>query len=238
MIIYNCAEKLEQGYHQQAGTVLKRKDSLKNGYILLLFLRDIGPRWVIAPSGSTKNRFGGAVEPMTWGIYNIYQSPSALSLKSSVIKEDFLLLRQKSKQLYVAMDIYKTVTKAIFLTHECNSILNLLWSTMLLLKEGCISEHVEFRFIWRLLHIMGVAPSLQQCVICGVKLKNTFNCCADGFSCSQCESGESVDIKQLLLLQRAATLKQNDFIKWSILNSNNSNIFNRYTFLLKKNMHY
>ncbi|MGI6442229.1 MAG: DNA repair protein RecO [Synergistaceae bacterium] len=230
---YSNFEKLEQGYYEQAGTVIQRKDSLKNGLTLLLFLRDLGPRWVIAPTGSSKSRFGGAIEPMVWGLYNIYQSPSGLYLKSSEIKEDFLLLRRCSKHLHTALRLYKTVSRVIFTTHESNDILNLLWSSMLLLKDGCTSELVEFRFTWRLLNLMGLAPSFKQCVLCGSLINESSFWCDDGFCCSNCTSDILVNISQLKDMRCAAMLKQEDFITWSE-NNIDIDIFNDFSVKLKK----
>lgn len=233
MIQYCDFEKLEQGYYEQAGTVIQRKDSVKNGLTLLLFLRNLGPRWVIAPTGSSKSRFGGAIEPMVWGIYNIYQSPSGLYLKSSETKEDFLSLRRCSKRLNTALRLYKTVSKVVINTHESNDILNLLWSSMLLLKANCVSEQVEFRFIWRLLNLMGLAPSFKQCVLCGSLINETSFWCNDGFCCSNCTNGVLINTVQLKDMRCAAMLKQEDFIIWST-NNFNIDIFNDFSVKLKK----
>lgn len=225
-------DKLEQGYYKQSGTVLQRRDSVKGSLSLLLFLRDLGPRWVSAPSGSSKNRFGGAIEPMMWGTYNIYQSPNWLYLQSSEVKEDFLTLRSNSKQLYTAIQFYKTVSKVAVATHESNNILNLLWSTMLLLKENCHPKIVDFRFTWRLLNTMGLAPSLKQCVLCGSLIKNTSFWSDDGFCCSECATNCSIDIELLKELQFAAILKQDDFLKWSKM-ERNAEIYSDFTDKLK-----
>lgn len=225
-------DKLEQGYYKQSGTVLQRRDSVKGSLSLLLFLRDLGPRWVSAPSGSSKNRFGGAIEPMMWGTYNIYQSPNWLYLQSSEVKEDFLTLRSNSKQLYTAIQFYKTVSKVAVATHESNNILNLLWSTMLLLKENCNPKIVEFRFTWRLLNTMGLAPSLKQCVLCGSLINDTSFWSDDGFCCSECAKNCSINIELLKELQYAAILKQEDFMKWSNLDRN-AEIYSDFTDKLK-----
>ena len=104
MIPYLENEKLPQGYYTQSGTVLRRKESVKGGQTLLIFLRGLGPRWVSAPSG--KNRFGGAVEPLVWGTFNLYQSPSMLYLQGAEVKEDFISLRSSGSSLMTALRIY------------------------------------------------------------------------------------------------------------------------------------
>jgi len=211
-------DNLEQGYYIQAGTVLKRRDSSREGQSLLLFLRDIGPRWVYAPASSAKNRFGGATEPLVWGTFNLYQSPGRLYFQGAEIKEDFLSLRSSPSLLMAALGFYKTINKVLMPGHESNNLLNVLWSSLLLLKEKCPSDIVEFRFKWKLLKSAGTAPSLGHCVSCGSVLKGPGIWCRDGLLCSDCSSGSAgtgVSYHDLRLLQTAAMLEHYKFIEWS-----------------------
>ena len=120
MIPYLENEKLAQGYYSETGTVLRRKDSVKGAQSLLIFLRGLGPRWVNAPSG--KNRFGGATEPLVWGTFNLYQSPSMLYLQGAEVKEDFISLRNSRESLLAALRIYKQTAKILMDTHTSDNI--------------------------------------------------------------------------------------------------------------------
>lgn len=223
-------DKLPQGYYTQSGTVLQRRDTVKNGQSLLLFLRDLGPRWVSAPSGSAKNRFGGAVEPMVWGTYSLYQSPNRLYLQGAEVKEDFLSLRSSPDKLNAALGFYKKVLKVLMNSHASNDVLTLLWSCMLLLGEDIDSSAAEFRFTWRLLNLAGCAPSLQHCVLCGARLikgKSYWNN-DGGICCDNCSLGVAQEAVPLCDLQYAALLSHENFIKWS-LKTEHKNLYKEYT---------
>ena len=50
---------------------------------------------------------------------------------------------------------------------ENDALLRMLWSSLVQLREKCPSYIVELRFTWKLLNLMGIAPSLDLCVECG-----------------------------------------------------------------------
>lgn len=217
MINFAEADNLEQGYYKQSGTVLQRRDSVTSGGSLLLFLRDLGPRWVSAPASASKNRFGGAAEPLVWGTYELYQSPGRLYLKSAEVKEDFISLRSNPARLIAAVRFYKAVTKVTMTSHESNHVLNVLWSTMLLLKAECPVSIIEFRYMWKLLNSAGLAPSLSVCCECGTQILGRALWKKDGFCCDKCSVAETVlSETEITLLRRAALLEHEKFIKWSV----------------------
>ena len=221
-------EKLPQGYYKKSGTVLRRKDSSKEGQSLLLFLRELGPRWVSAPGASSgKSRFGGATEPMMWGEYCLYQSPRFLYLKEAEVREDFIALRAAPRRLMAALEYYRRIAGVVMTAHESDQLLKVLWSAMVLLRDGASLAAAGFRFNWRLLNAMGLAPSLQNCVKCGSSLVAA-SWSDDGLVCQRC-SGEKSDLSifELQLLTAAAQLPHEKFLAWSKIEENNWNsLFN------------
>ncbi|MDD4159892.1 MAG: DNA repair protein RecO [Synergistaceae bacterium] len=217
MISSSELEKLPQGYYKKVGTVLQRRDSSGEGQSLLLFLRDMGPMWVSAPSSKTKCRFGGATEPLVWSEFDLYQSPARLYLQGAEVKEDFLSLRSSAEKLKTALTMYKRLSKILMIGHECNNILTLLWSSVLLLKENCPVDMVEYRFTYRLLKETGLAPSLQYCVKCGSKLTEGAAWTSDGLICRECsdKNNSDIDAAGLKYLKLTAFLKHDKFIEWS-----------------------
>lgn len=210
-------DKLPQGDYLQVGTVLQRRDSSEEGQSLLLFLRDFGPQWVSAPASKTKCRFGGAIEPLTWAEFNLYQSPTRLYLKSAEVKEDFISLRCSAGKLRAALKFYKRLSKSLLVGHESNNILTLLWSSMLLLKENCPVDIVEYRFTWKLLKESGLAPSLLSCVKCGSRLDAGALWTNDGLICLACSGSNKNGItgENLKSIRAAALLNHEKFIEWS-----------------------
>lgn len=232
MIAAYEVEKLPQGYYKKSGTVLKRKDSLKEGQSLLLFLRDLGPRWVSAPGASSgKSRFGGATEPLMWGEYCLYQSPRFLYLKEAEVREDFITLRSEPHRLLTALGFYRRVSQVVMTAHESDQLLKVLWSAMVLLRDGAPPEAAEFRFSWRLLNALGLAPSLQNCVKCGALLDDGASWTEDGLLCPRC-SGRPAETgpAELAVLTAAGQLSHEKFLVWSKSEHGNNlnNLFNEH----------
>lgn len=208
------SELLIQGYYTASGTVLKRKEGVKNSQSLLLFLKGLGIVWVTAPSGG-KNRFAGVCEPMVWGSYELYKSPGRFYVKSAEIKEDFLGVRNSPQKLTAAINLYKLIIQILYQEHENDKVLNLLWSCMLLLDSGCSPQIVQFRFIWRLLKYIGLAPSLTNCAKCSAKLTKA-NPAQDGLICEKCTTSDcQISEFELNMFQHAAMLQYEKLAEWT-----------------------
>ena len=75
-----------QGHYSGSGVVLKRVISPKGDIFLDLFLKGMGIIWVIAPgSAKGKVRFGGAIEPSSWGIFTLYKGARNFYLPSCTV---------------------------------------------------------------------------------------------------------------------------------------------------------
>ncbi|MDO4988378.1 MAG: DNA repair protein RecO [Synergistes sp.] len=208
-------EKLPQGYYTKTGTVLLRKESLKEGQSLLILMRDLGARWVSAPRASAKNRFGGAAEPLTWAEYSLYQSASRLYLRGADVKEDFMKLRSMPSSLLAAVRIYGIAAKELPKDCENDGVLRLLWSTLIQLQNGTPAAITEFRFVWRMLHLLGSAPTFDVCSLCGVKVTCGGTLTNDGFLCAKCSGRVEISQKETSEIQAAALLPHEKFIVWS-----------------------
>lgn len=218
MIRFLDSDKLQQGYYSSIGTVLQRRDSSKESQSLRVFLRDLGPRWVSAPAALGKNRFGGGTEPLVWGEFSLYQSPTYLYLREVEVKEDFLDLRRSANLLSSALRLYKMVSNALLTANESNRTLVLLWSGLVLLRELCPKEAVELRFTWNLLHEIGTAPSLWNCVKCGARLTAGASWSPDGLLCGVCARQTQygyANSAELNNIRASALLSHRDFIRWS-----------------------
>ena len=89
---------IPQGFLRQTGVVLRRDVSAEGNVSLYLLLKGTGPVWASAPgAGKGRIRFGGGVEPLTWGIFNLYKGARKFYLKSVEVKEDFWALRSSAE---------------------------------------------------------------------------------------------------------------------------------------------
>lgn len=212
------SDDLSQGYYKESGTVLLRKEDSKGGRSLLLFLRGFGPRWASAPSSGGKNRFGGAAEPMVWGSFSLYQSPARLYLQSADIKEDFLALRSSPAALSCAARLYRLTANEAPSGCSNDGLLRALWNAMLELRGGAKPAAVEFRYMWRLLAVMGTAPSLSICAGCGGELAGGALFTGEGLLCENCARGAKgtpVSERELSVLRAAAGLPHDKFVEWA-----------------------
>ena len=209
-------ERLTQGYYSETGTVLKRRDASREGQSLLLFLRQLGPRWVTAPAGNSKNRFGGGTEPLVWGEFSLYQSPSVLTLKAVEVKEDFLSLRTEPQKLLAALRVYRRAAEAAPVSFENDALLKLLWNTLLQLRENVPPFIAEFRFAWRALSLMGSAPAFDRCTGCGALIEGGATLSESGLLCPSCSHGEPrLSAGELAELAASALLPYDKLLLWA-----------------------
>lgn len=211
-------ERLPQGYYKQAGTILLRRDGSREGQSLLIFMRGLGPRWAGAPAASSRNRFGGGTEPLVWGEFSLYQSPSKLYLQGVEVKEDFLGLRSDAQALLCALRLYKTTARETPADCENDALLRMLWSAMLQLKEKTPPYLTEFRYTWKLLDSFGIAPSLELCSSCGALFRDGAVFTQEGLLCPKCAgSPASVSQEDIAELRLASVLPHEKFILWGRL---------------------
>lgn len=179
-------------------------------------MKELGPRWAGAPAASSRNRFGGGTEPLVWGEFSLYQSPSRLYLQGVEVKEDFLALRSAPQALLCALRLYKLTAKEMPADCENDALLRALWSAMIQLKEAAPPYIVEFRYMWKFMSLFGIAPSLEICSSCGALLRDGGLFTEEGLFCPKC-AGEPAVITpdELAEMRMAAVLPHEKFLMWS-----------------------
>ncbi len=220
-------DQLSQGDHRAHGVVLRRREGSRSSQELLLFLKRMGAIWVSAPGADgAKTRFGGGTEPLVWGVFDFYQSPRRLYLKSVDVREDFLFLRASPRKLSVAVNWCLHLAKSIPAGHECDDLLSLLWGSLKNLALDIDPRLVDLRFAWRWGSLWGVAPSLESCCACGGNLDCTEEArivwMEDGLLCTRCSASRplaadapSMSFAVLQEIRRAAMLPRDQFLAWT-----------------------
>jgi len=203
-----------QGHYSCSGVVLKRVISPKGDIFLDLFLKEMGIIWAIAPgSAKGKVRFGGALEPSSWGIFTLYKGARNFYLQAVDTKADSWVLRQSPKTLRTYFAFLKLINRHVPRQHPDDKVLaNLFWTRELLLK-GCQEEVVEWRFLWKWLNLWGLAPQLDACMACGNSISEGL-LCTEGFLCRSCISDEdtlTLSVVNLRVLKKAVMLSRGRF---------------------------
>jgi len=152
-------ENLNQGNRCISGIILKRAITAEGGGSIFLFSRQHGTLWASAPGCMRgKVRFGGSIEPLVFGRFQIYSSSSRTYLKSVDVKEDFWGIRKSPASLQRAFRWFSFVSDLLpVLTPDNELLKNLFWS-LKLLEKGCHPELAEHRFLRRWCGIWGVDP--------------------------------------------------------------------------------
>ena len=179
-------DALPQGMLRLSGVVLRRSATPEGNLSLYLFLRSAGPVWVSAPGAARgRVRFGGSVEPLVWGNFNLYKGTRRLYLKSVDVKEDFWGLRKNPAVLRNLLEWDRLLCRYLLPGHPADEVLALFYWSSLLLGEGLPPPVGEWRFLWRWLGTEGLAPSLTGCAACGTSLGEA-RWTEGGLLCTRC----------------------------------------------------
>ncbi|HPI97648.1 MAG TPA: DNA repair protein RecO C-terminal domain-containing protein [Synergistales bacterium] len=209
---------LRQGYYSASGIITKRTISPKGDIFLNLFLKGFGIIWVIAPgSAKGKVRFGGALEPSTWGVFTLYKGPTNFYLKTVEVKVDSWELRHRPRGLKTYFSLLQLINSLLPQGHPDDELLvHLFWARDLLIRD-CHMELVEWRFLWRWLKVWGLAPAIDSCQACSRKISEGY-ITSEGFVCPACltEGRErSFPSINLHVLKKAAMLSRDSIPDFS-----------------------
>lgn len=197
---------------------MRRVESREGDLSLYLFLQKAGPVWVTAPGAAKgRRRFGGAAEPLVFGVYSLYSGRNRLYLQDVDVKEDFWTLRKKPLHLKGGLVLAKLIVDYCPPNHPCNEVLSLFFWALRSLEEGTSPDIVKWRFLWRWLKYWGIAPDLDRCAKCGVFLEDA-RWGGEGLYCPNCgkpESGISLSKTALQEMRMAAILSRRVFVKWA-----------------------
>ncbi|MGI6075346.1 MAG: DNA repair protein RecO [Pyramidobacter sp.] len=183
-------EEQSQRFIKRTGVVLRRGDYMEGNMAALLFFKDSGTTWVYIPGASRgSQRFGGALEPLVWGRYQLYQSKRRMYIKEVEVAEDFWELRRRPDAVIQAVRWAKLLERHLIGGYPYNDLLALFYWAQKALLEGVPNETVNARFLWRWLHSWGIAPDLFHCSSCGCTLDGTAGWLDNSFVCSACSPG-------------------------------------------------
>ncbi len=183
-------EEVSQRLVKRTGVILNRGNYMEGDLSIQLFLKDSGTTWVYLPGASRgSQRFGGAVEPLVWGRYQLYQSRRRTFLKEVEVTEDFWELRRAPKAVLQAVQWVGYFNKYLIAGYPYNDLLALFFWALKALAQKIPESVVNARFLWRWLLSWGIAPDLIRCTSCGRPLNGRAVPHEGAFVCSDCGDG-------------------------------------------------
>ncbi|MCS7232971.1 MAG: DNA repair protein RecO [Synergistetes bacterium] len=151
--------------------ILNRKVS-KLDKLLFVFTREKGKLLVIAP-GSVKlpNRFGGAIEPLNYGLMSIYYSVgSNFYLKEFDVKNSFLSVRGSLKRLRSSLSFFSLLNKLLPYEAPEAKLFDITLDFLNLLEEGSDPLLLELVVSLKAFDLLGFLPKLDTCSYCSGKI--------------------------------------------------------------------
>lgn len=202
-----------QGLLRASGALLSRVCMGEGDLWLTFFLKGEGLLRASAKGAERgRVRFGGATEPLTWGVFQLHRGRSGgRYLSGADIADDMISLRRSPKALMTAVRWARLVIRHLPPGHPADDLLaNLYWNMKLLSEPGVPPELADWRFCWRWLISWGLAPDLTRCERCQSPLfEGAWT--GEGWICPRCAPGAAEERpvfseEELKLLRQTAGL--------------------------------
>ncbi len=212
-----------QGQFRITGVVLDRRDLSSSLRSIYLWGREKGPFWIFAPGSGRGKISRGYTEPLVWGSFSLYKSPRGIYLKEADLREDFWEFRKSPRKMRQALRWAGLLKKNLLSEHPEDALLRVFYWSLILLREGGSTLPLEWRFLWKWLHLWGRAPDLWRCEGCGRNLQGTEIYAerkGSGFFCPSCgNSGKNLEEALVVLqeLRKAVMLSRSDFRNCSFI---------------------
>lgn len=176
---------------KQSEAIVLRTYPLREADLLVtLFTRAEGKvKGVARAAKRSKRRFGGALEPLTFvrAHYEDRERQELARLDSCEIL-DSPLSGELDYPRVVALEHVAELLDELLPDREANDdIFRLAASVLAKLRSGSIWLPVTYFELW-LVRLVGFAPELNQCVVCGTRLNGSsayYHAMADGLMCRQ-----------------------------------------------------
>lgn len=151
----------------------------------------------------TKSRLGGRVEPLSHVKMLCWRGRELDTITQVEVLDHFRPVREDLDRLAQAMTMLEVVDHVAVEEHEMSTLFRMLLGALRTLA-GSESHLVAGAFLWKLLAVEGVVPSLDSCARCGrdgVALV-AFDALSDGFLCSSCRRGQAVNEQVVAMIRR------------------------------------
>jgi DNA repair protein RecO (recombination protein O) len=150
----------------------------------------------------TKSRLGGRVEPLSHVKMLCWRGRELDTITQVDVLDHFRPVREDLDRLAQAMTMLEVVDHVAVEDHEMPVLFTMLLGALRTLATSS-SHLVAGAFLWKLLAVEGVVPSLEACARCGRQEPLVaFDAASDGFLCSSCRRGQGVNEQVVLMIRR------------------------------------
>ncbi|MGO9965190.1 MAG: DNA repair protein RecO [Acidimicrobiales bacterium] len=150
----------------------------------------------------TKSRLAGRLEPITYVTVMCWRGRELDVVSQVEAIEHFKAIRGDLERVPVAMTMLEVVDNIALERHPMPEVFRMLVGALRTLEER-LSPALLGSFLWKLLALEGVGPSLEQCAGCGSATELVaFDPGEGGFLCRSCRRGQAVGAETLSLIRQ------------------------------------
>lgn len=169
--------------------VLRAQSYGEADWILSLFARDAGLVSARAYGArSLKSRIRAACQPFCLAEFEFYVKGDSRTVKAAAIRSEFAGIRDNYDAYTCACLVVETIEKVIRHAYEHSELFRLTVTSLTALSNTEDPAAVLLFFLLRLVHELGVFPSLGSCVHCGqeVGVPHFWSSIEGGVVCDAC----------------------------------------------------
>jgi DNA repair protein RecO (recombination protein O) len=150
----------------------------------------------------TKSRLGGRLEPLTHVTMICWRGRELDVVNQVEAIEHFKAIRGDLERVPVAMTMLEVVDQVALERHPMAEMFRMLLGALRTLEERP-SPALLGSFLWKLLVMEGVGPSLDRCTGCGSEGELVaFDAGEGGFLCRSCRRGQAVGAETVSLIRQ------------------------------------
>ena len=148
----------------------------------------------------TKSRFSGRLEPLSYVSVMCWRGRELDVVNQVEVIEPFRAIREDLDRVPVALTMLEVIDHVALERQPMAEVFRTLVGALKTLEEGP-SPVLLGAFMWRLLSLEGVGPSLERCAGCGARSPLVaFDAGEGGFLCRNCRRGQAVSEETLRLV--------------------------------------
>lgn len=170
------------------GIVIRRTDYGESNKIITIYTREWGKIGAMARGANKPNSRLSAVTQLFYYGYFLVQASSGLgSLQQGETVNSMRAIREDIFATAYASYIVELLDKSIEDKKPNPYLFELLYQTLNYINEGYDAEILKFIFEMKMLQVNGLAPTLNQCAVCGeTEGEFSFSLREGGFICHRC----------------------------------------------------